>query len=290
MKQGSLTPRMTEVLDALAEYNYLMPYQLRRLLAFPTDGATWRTLRRFNGEKSEIACIKSGVEQGKGRVPRLFYLTKSGAELVAELRHADLDEVFYPKGDKLPLQDVKHRAMTIDFRIELDFHAKATGATVEFFHPYFLTTGGNRKANAKERLRKLTRLDFPPEVTKKYKKPFIIPDGAFVLRTEKKRILALLEIYRGIDTGRVIEQLEWHLLALEEGLASIKYGMETGNLILMVFENDTAMHAVLKRLLERPDFDAFASYVACSTMPRLQKNFHDWWYVWKNEIKSGGLY
>lgn len=290
MTNGNLTARMTDALEALAKYHYLMPRQFAALPRFNGEASTRRILKRFEGQKSEIACIRSGIEQGKGRIPNLFYLTRSGAELVAEMLQVEPESIFYPKGDKLPLGDVKHRAMTVDFWIQLDLHAAKTGATVEVFHPYFRTSGANRNPDTATRLRKLTRIDFPKELARKHGKPFFWADGIFILRTAQKRSLALLEIYRGIDTGRVIRQLEWHLLALEHGLPSIKYQMETGNLILMVFENDTAMQAVLNRLLQRPDFHEFASYVACSTMPRLQAEFQDWWYVWQGEIKPGALY
>ena len=205
---------------------------------------------------------------------------------MAELRQIGPEAIFYPKGDKLPLLDVLHRAMTIDCWIEL-MRFTATGAgEVEFFHPYFRTTGANRGGQGTP-LRKLTRIDFPAELAHKHKKPFFWPDAVFVLRTPKKRVLCLLEVYRGIDTGRVIRQLEWHLLALEHGLPSLQYGFTSANKVLLVFETEAALDAVLKRLLTRPGFEEFALLIACSTLERLRKNFEDWWYVWGGEIKGG---
>lgn len=291
MKEGSLTPAMIRVLEALASYHYLHPQHFTRIDGFPAKvDSVHKLLARFPSEKSEVGFVRAGVETGKGRIPRLYYLTKHGAATVAELRQTELEGVFYPKGDKLPVADVRHRAMLTAFWIELDRHAQSINGEVEFFHPYFRTTGANRNRDPATRLKKLTRIDFPQELAKKHDKPFLWADGIFSLRTETKRLLCLLECYRGIDTARVIRQLEWHLLALEHGLPSIKYGFQTSNLVLLVFEGDTPMHAVLKRLLTRPQFDDFAGFVACSTMPRLQKNFLDWWYVWNGEIRAGGLY
>jgi hypothetical protein len=293
MKPGTLTPAMTRALVALARYHYLMPRQFTRLPGFPANPeGVHKLLRRFPAEKGEIDCIRAGVdrENKAGRVPRLYYLTKHGAAAVAELNQSDPETIFYPKGDKLPLQDVQHRAMCIDFWIELNAFAAATESAVEFFHPYFRTVGHNRNADPATRLKKLTRIDFPPEVARKHSKPFFWPDGVFVLRTPGERILYLLECYRGIDTGRVIRQLEWHLLALEHGLPSLRYGFDTANRVLLVFQTEEALHAVLKRLLTRPGFDDFAAFIACSTLARLQGNFQDWWYVWQGNVTAGRLY
>jgi hypothetical protein len=305
---------MERALLALSAYHYLMPRQFTRLPGFPNRvDAVHKLLRRFPAEKAEVACVRSGVERGRGMIPRLYYLTRQGAETVAELLQAEPESVFYPKGDKLPISDVPHRAMTVDFWIELNRYAETTGGAVEFFHPYFRTTGANRNPDSGTRLKKLTRLDFPPELARKHKKPFFWPDGVFILRTalrspgdpsgspdgalaksggphSQKRLLCLLECYRGIDTGRVIRQLEWHLLALEHGLPSLKYGLETGNLILLVFEMETAMYAALQRLLIRPGFGEFAGFVASSTLGRLKENFMDWWYVHEGEIRAGALF
>ena len=263
---GHLTPAMSRVLTALADYHYLMARQLPRLGLVTSVGAAQKLLRRFNHEirlktvpgrghlyapnpQSPIAAVRAGVDRNSGRIARLYYLTRLGAEQVAELRQTDPETVFYPKGDKLPLLDVLHRAMTIDCWIELNRFAAAGAGEVEFFHPYFRTTGANRAPQGGT-LKKLTRIDFPPELALKHKKPFFWPDAVFVLRTPKKRVLCLLEVYRGIDTGRVIRQLEWHLLALEHGLPSLKYGFQSANKVLVVFETEVALDAVLKAAVD----------------------------------------
>lgn len=301
MKPGSLTPQMIRVLEALARYHYLMPRQFTRLPGFsPHVEAVHKTLKRFFPPEKEkakpkdlmIDFVSAGVDRelGKGRIPRLYYLTEHGAAAVASMWQCDLDSVFYPKGDKLMEWGVPHQALTNDFWIELDRFAGSTDSQVEFFHPYYRTTGANRNSKPENRLRRLPRIDFDEAVAKRCKRSFIIPDANFVLRTPQKRILCLLEACRGKDTKYVMGKLEWHFLALEHGFPSLKYGMETGNLILLVFETESAMYAVLKRLLSRQGIEAFSEFVACSTIDRLRGNFMDWWYVWHGEIKAGGLY
>lgn len=260
-----------------------------------------RTLRRFafelkgdNGQKirntkAEIGAIKAGVDRDSGRIARMYYLTKHGAELVAESRQIGPENIFYPRGDKLVLADVPHRRLTIDFRIELNRFAEQQGYAVDFYHQYFRTAGANRGTEAGDRLRKLTRIDFPERLAERYKKQFFLPDGIFALRTGQKRILCLVEACRGIDTGRVMQQLDWHVVALEHGLPSLKYGFDTANKVLLVFETESAIAAVLNRLLTRTDLDAFRGLIACSTIERLKGNFQDWYYIQRGNIIGGGL-
>ncbi|MGZ9053078.1 MAG: hypothetical protein ACXW3N_13020, partial [Rhodoplanes sp.] len=212
-----------------------------------------------------------------------------GATLVADARQTEPEAIFYPRGDMFALADVPHRRLTIDFRIELDRFAAAHGCAVEFYHQYFRTTGANRGEAADGRLRRLTRIDFPPPLAARLRKPFFMPDGVFALRTPAKRVLFLLEAYRGIDTGRVMRQLDWHVVALGEGLPSLQYGFQTAHKVLLVFEGESALAAVLQRLLTRTDLDAFRGLIACSTIARLQADFADWHFVRQGEIPAGGL-
>jgi hypothetical protein len=173
---------------------------------------------RRTGRQEPVA----GVDRDSGRIARLYYLTKRGADIVAEQRQTDPETIFYPRGDTIALADVPHRRLAIDFRIELDRFAKEHGHTVEFYHQYFRMSGRNRGTEAGERLKKLTRIDFPTELADKFRKPFFWPDGIFALRTKERRVLFLLEAYRGIDTGRVMRQLDWHVVALGEGMPRLQ--------------------------------------------------------------------
>lgn len=208
------------MLTALAAYHYLMPRQLPRLGFVTSVGAAQKLLRRFNHEtrlktvpgrgavyapnpKSPIAAIRAGVDRDSGRIARMYYLTRLGAEQVAELWQTDPATIFYPKGDKLPLLDVLHRALTIDCWIELQRFAEANASEVEFFHPYFRTTGANRGPAERETpLRKLTRIDFPPELARKHKKPFFWPDAAFILRALRKSASSACSKSTGASTPR----------------------------------------------------------------------------------------
>lgn len=268
-----LTVRQQKVLEALADYHYLVPAQMVRLALSKSTGAKRRSVRRFAFElpgddgrmvknsKAAIGAIRAGVDRESGRIARMYYLTRMGAELVAENRQTDPELIFYPRGDRLVLADIPHRRLAIDFRIELDRYAKEHGHTVEFYHQYFRTAGANRGTETGERLRKLTRIDFPAELAARYRKPFFWPDGIFVLKAGTKRTLCLVEAYRGSETGRVMQQLVWHIVALDHGLPSEKYGLQTAHRVLVVFEDEAALAAVLQRLLQWDSIDEHREFI-----------------------------
>ena len=82
-----------------------------------------------------------------------------------------------------------------------------------------------------------------------------------------------MEAYRGGDTGRVMQQLVWHVVALDHGLPSEKYGLKTAHRVLVVFEEEAALAAVLQRLLRWDSIHEHRQFILCSTIERLQKNF-----------------
>ena len=98
-----------------------------------------------------------------------------------------------------------------------------------------------------------------------------------------------MEAYRGGDTGRVMQQLVWHIVALDHGLPSEKYGLKTAHRVLVVFEEEAALAAVLRRLLQWDSIDEHRQFILCSTIERLRKNFQDWYSVREGKISAGGV-
>lgn len=98
-----------------------------------------------------------------------------------------------------------------------------------------------------------------------------------------------MEAYRGGDTGRVMQQLVWHVVALDHGFPSEKYGLKTAHRVLLVFEGEAALAAVLQRLLLWDSIHEHRQFILCSTIERLQKDFQDWYSVREGNIAAGGL-
>jgi hypothetical protein len=178
----------------------------------------------------------------------------------------------YPIGAQLYSRDYFHRNATVDFQIELRSFAGAHGVEVEFFHTYFDTTGANRNPDPAERLQRLTKVPLDDG--------FFIPDAIFAVRPpDGSRYLYALEVYNGLDTGRVHGQLTKHRRALEEGRLSELHRYPHAHRVLCVFENDNALRAAAERLKGDPVFavGGMRNQFAFSTLPALRQDFAAGW-------------
>ena len=70
-----------------------------------------------------------------------------------------------------------------------------------------------------------------------------------------------------------MQQLVWHVVALDHGLPSEKYGLKTAHRVLVVFEEEAALAAVLQRLLRWDSIHEHRQFILCSTIGRLQEEF-----------------
>ena len=153
-----LTAANIEVLRLLNRYRFLTNPQLLRLGLVHDNTSIYRILSRFgDGNRPYIGKKDFGFIAGVGRLHRIYYLQKRGAQLLAETLQLDEDEVSYQKVKPPFLQDYFHRLATIDVHIELDRFAAQYGCAVRFFHTYFDVDGANRGTPPSDRLRRLTR-------------------------------------------------------------------------------------------------------------------------------------
>ena len=116
-----LTAANIEVLRLLNHYRFLTNPQLLRLGLVHDNTSIYKILSRFgDGNRPYIGKKDFGFIAGVGRLHRIYYLQKRGAQLLADTLHLDDDEVSYQKLKPPFLQDYFHRLATIDVHIELD--------------------------------------------------------------------------------------------------------------------------------------------------------------------------
>lgn len=236
----------------------------------PHRQSIYRILRRFDSPKRKLVEKKDfGFIAGVGNLHSVYYLTRYGAALIAEVRCCDLSEIQYPKGVHIFTNDYFHRIATIDVHISLRQWAQNVGAEVAFFDAYFDKTGSNR-SRYKQPLRAKTRIDIS--------EGYFVPDAIYLYyEPDGKPYLATVEVHNGRDTGRFMKQMEQHLVALEEGAISLHYGLEYANRIQWVFEREQTMNAAIRRMQRRNDLEGFRVYVGFNTIANVRKGFADGW-------------
>lgn len=285
MTMPELSANNIELLRLLNHYRYLTPPQLLRLGLVKDRFSVYKIVRRFSyGKRPHIGKKDFGFIAGKGRLPQIFYLMPRGAETLAEAMRMDEEEVHGLKLKPPFAQDYFHRMATVDFQIELDRFARRYDCQVPFFHTYFDTEGANRGTPPHERLRRLTKVPLGEY--------HLIPDAIFAVDDpDGKKHLFALEVYNGRDTKRVHRQLLKHLQAQAEGAIAFAYGLHLPYRVLLTFETENAMLAVINRIREDSRFTESEPYFAFNTLDAVKADFARGWRFFsgrRGDIFSAG--
>lgn len=271
------------ILELLHTYRFLTLPQILRIVPDVKEDTMRKALTLFSKQKTPIVSyLETSPIRSRGRVHRMYYMTEYGAKTLAELWNTEPKEIQYPKllgKDHRIYNDYYHRVATVDFHIAVVQFCESQALALHFFHTYYHTEGANRGTKKSERLQKLTKTTFADG-------SFFIPDINFMITTPEKTNLYAVEIYNGKDTGRVLVQMEKHLLALSEGAVSKKYGFERGNRVLCIFETMGAMTAVMNRMKADPLFGEVRSYFFLSTLETIWQ--YGFGYAWKSYDGNAG--
>jgi len=109
----------------------------------------------------------------------------------------------------------------------------------------------------------------------------VIPDGNFRLAmTDGQKRLFTLELHKGNNTGRILEQLETHAHLIGRELLPKKYQHPHDNYILSVYDNAGTLEAVKRRFHTSPLLAEYRNYYAFNIADTLQADFaHSWHYA-----------
>ena len=265
-----LSNTQLNTLEALKTFRYLTTKQLVKIGIAQTEKSIRdKILPRLRVKPYPL--IKSadfGFVAGVGRLPQLHYLTKRGALALADLHGVGLDQIPYPIGTIQFSRDYFHRVAFIDLHIALEQYAQQTEQTVCFFHSYFDSSGNQRQANSQ--LVRDTQVRLNNET--------IIPDGNFMLKMQdgEKRLFTL-ELHRGNNTKRIIQQLETHARLIENECLPEKYKHPYDNYVLSVYDHQGTQHAVQRRFLENKRLNAFQAHFGFNHLDHLQADFSQLW-------------
>ncbi len=268
-----------KILESLARYKYLTVSQMHTLNIIKNKNGLYERLRKLKGRsKPYIEKNIFGVYPGKGRLEDFYYLTIPGQKFLIENLDLEQEDIKLPKGtSSLFARDYFHRFETINFYIYLDKWANETNTNILFLDYYFDKIGDNR---TNKNLRAKNKIEI--EQTGGY----IIPDIVIKFLYQNKPYLFFMEQHNGKDTKKLLKQLYYHLLALEEGKGAEKYKLEKNHRVAIVFEFESILKATLERLQEIEDFKGFEHFFIFKTNESLKKEFFSNWITLDNKISS----
>lgn len=285
-----------KLLSALGRYRYLTQRQLLRLAVCRSASYLARILRELEQTAQPLVrSFRYGVHPLAGRLPRVYVLTRAGAERLADARREPVDAYFHARAQAPPLRhDYFHRLATIDFQIELTA-ALPTLGQLQWFEAYF--HHAPRGAGRPGRPRALSQVTIGKEV--------LVPDAVFRIDTARQSAwLFAVEVKNGNDTGAMLRQADKHIRALEEGVLSTNYAFPSAHRVLWVFDRywydgeyrpaEPPLHAAMRAVGQRQEWREFLPCFAFSTLERLKTDFaREWFYVRPGgliEQGSGGMF
>ena len=96
------------------------------------------------------------------------------------------------------------------------------------------------------------------------------------LKVDDEMKIYTFEIYNGQDTKRVMQQLQKHILSLQEGLPSIALNEKKGSKVLLLFDSVACMIAVKYRVCSDSNFLNFKNLFLFSDTKTININFDSW--------------
>jgi len=270
--ENKITFIQSNVMEHLARYKFLTLSQMLALDIGTTQYQyLWKQVMSIRDRKNPlVGCHSFGIPQPqKGKVESMYYLTPLGKRILIE-DFEFIDRIKMPIGKTAAYRDYFHRKYTIDFQIALDKWANENGVIIPYFDTYFDKVGNNRKDKSLRAKTKIGEGD----------NDYFIPDGVFDVTIEDVKRFYLFEMYNGVDTGRTIKQLTKHAHALVERKTHTKYKLDRKKSynIVLVFEFDSMMKAVIKRISSDERFKFIEKYFLCKSLDQVRAgDFYNNW-------------
>lgn len=264
-----ITNTQTQILESLARFKYLTNGLISEIIG---KGKNWV----INSgtiplkERDLIGVINFGVHPTTGKLPNIYFLRPKGVKMLVDDLHYDPEEIRHPKGQNIFAKDYFHRLETIKTHIGADAFIKSIDGELITFETYYDKIGSNRTDGSMTS----TKLDLPDG-------SFIIPDGVLKYKkSDQSDVLFLLEVYKGKDTKRVIQQVRKLIYAIYNGVPSRKYNYDKSARLLLLFETEKALKSAITRIKQDEYLQQFEHLEKCifsRDLDSIEKNFATHW-------------
>lgn len=267
------------IFDALATFRYLTPDHMMLLGVTKNKGYLYDTLSKLiwaNKKEKKLRKpavlveLDYGVLPGKGRLSRLYALTRHGADLLEEAQ-GEGRNLTIPKRIVATPSDYFHRCGSIDFHVALELWAHSENVQIDFYKAYYEPRG-----NGSSKFAPVTRL--------KMDRGYLDADAFFAFTTSDgvKRLCAF-EMCRGRRTKYVEDKLIAYMQACEKAVIENAFNYDHGARVLCVFEDARALELMQKRLAIEPTFDEYREIFFAKTLANVMEEFKEGWCHFDDE-------
>jgi len=281
MEQEQISNARHKVLEALAKYRYMTTEQFVFAGVSESKDSVMRRIlpplfRRERGKLIDF--VNLGFIPGKGCRPRVYFLTKHGAQILADFERCDISEIQFAEGGMQYARDFDHRKAYIDYVISFHRWIDSVGGDILDECHYFDATGSNRKGTKSHAK---TRLEMPDG--------FIIPDGLAHFDAVGKVRAVAVEVHRHTDPRRCAEQLGKHMDAIRERRVMNRFGIEHASLVFSVATDQGLCERIRTRMRDTPEWGLFAPLFRFADMDAIREDFgRAWVYADGSPAPLGG--
>lgn len=279
--QKPLSNQQWLVIEQLARFQYLTVSQMVRLGITNSPGY-------LRGELLPGLCQKRPKLVNKARfaplpsigsLEHVYWLTKAGATELATYSQQDLEETIFPRYGLRYTQDYFHRKATVDFTIGFyqwcQRHQDISDSLFQYYFQ-FLKGRNNHSVN---------KVYFRPTQKLPTGHPrSVVPDVIMSFSKGSRRVLCIGEIHLTNDPKAIVNQLDRHMTALDQGIYHEAFPGHNEIHILSVYNSVKTFKAVIKRLLDVDDFEHFSEIYHFNILKNVKSEFQGW--IRKNGTKS----
>lgn len=268
-----LTDTQAAILANLARFRFLTADQMQAIgiNTGKSKAHLYRVIAALCNAPALVGRYAPRPIHGKGTFPSLHFLTKRGAEALAELTQSDPRGFKFPKGKVAISRMLVHFTRCVWCEIHIRGWADANRHAVAFYHNDFDTEGDNR-AGKHGKLRKLTCVDLNSGER-------LIPDAAFRLSDEEgAERLFLLEVHNEMRSKRIHEKLAEYREAIVDGAIQRHFHYEHSPRILTIFEEQRHIEHAMLGMEKSGKFRGWEPFFYFKTLEDLQTDFR---YGWK---------
>ncbi len=267
-----LSDTQAAILEHLARFRFLTTDQMQSLgiNTGKSKAHLYRILAALCDAPALVEKYAPKPIHGKGTFPNLHYLTRKGAETLAELTQGNVADYKYPKGKVSVSRMLVHMTRCIWCEVHIRNWAKANNHFVSFYFNDFDTEGDNRTGKG-GKLRKLTRVDLANGER-------LIPDAVFQLTDpDGTPRLFLLEVHNEMRSRRIQDKLAQYREAIKEGAIQRQFHYAHSPRVLTVFEGAEHIGYAASAMQRSGLFRGWEPYFYSKTLEDLRGDFRNGW-------------
>ncbi len=262
-----ITSSQYKILEALGQYMFLTIKLIDTLKIFKNKISIYRALRPLKeGKKPLIYAQNFSVHPTKGQLSSLLYLSKYGKDVLLENRYNE-SSIKMPNSKIFVSTDYFHRVANISTHIYLDLYLKVNNGSIFFLDYYFSKSKENRAKN---------KIDLEDN-------KYIIPDIVTKFSIDKREYLYIIEIHNGKDTNKAFIQCLQHIKAIDLESPKIKYKHSKNNRVVFIFEFESCMMALIKRMNETNGLKKYLNLFLFKTIDEVEEDFENGWLNFEGE-------